>query len=334
MLCARFCAKDSPRFEAARSTQHSELAPDSTVSAPPYTGRFAPSPTGPLHFGSLVAALGSFLDARAHGGQWRLRIEDLDPPREQGGAAANMLRSLEIHGLHWDGPVLYQHARLAEYEAAASGLQAEGWAYPCACSRREIADSGMRGLEGPVYPGTCRHGVPPGKSARALRIRVPDGEMLSFEDRLQGAAHQDLARETGDFVIRRADGCFAYQLAVVLDDAFQNVSHVVRGADLLLSAPRQIWLQRRLGLPTPSYMHLPVVVTAAGEKLSKQTGAQPLNDARPSANIFRALEFLRQAPVKDLRGAPLGELVAWATRNWRPERLRGILSDGIAQESI
>lgn len=334
MLCAKFCVKDSPRLDAARSTQHLEQAPVSTASAPLYTGRFAPSPTGPLHFGSLVAALGSFLDARARGGQWRLRIEDLDPPREQSGAADNILRSLEIHGLHWDGPVLYQHARRAEYEAAAARLRAEGWAYPCACSRREIADSGMRGLEGPVYPGTCRRGVPAGKPARALRIRVPDGETLSFEDRLQGVVHQDLAREIGDFVIRRADGCFAYQLAVVLDDAFQDISHVVRGADLLLSTPRQIWLQRRLGLPTPSYMHLPVVATAAGEKLSKQTGAQPLNDARPGANIFRALEFLRQTPVKDLRGAPPGELVGWAIRNWRPERLRGILSDGIAQENI
>lgn len=333
MLCAKFCVKDSPRLDTARSTQHSEQAPVSTASAP-YIGRFAPSPTGPLHFGSLVAALGSFLDARARGGQWRLRIEDLDPPREQSGVADKILRSLEIHGLRWDGPVLYQHARLAEYEAAAAGLLAEGWAYPCACSRREIADSGMRGLEGPVYPGTCRRGVPAGKPARALRIRVPDGETLSFEDRLQGVVHQDLAREIGDFVIRRADGCFAYQLAVVLDDAFQDISHVVRGADLLLSTPRQIWLQRRLGLPTPSYMHLLVVATAAGEKLSKQTGAQPLNDARPGANIFKALEFLRQAPVKDLRGAPPGELVAWAIRNWRPERLRGILSDGIAQESI
>lgn len=307
----------------------SPLTPHSS----PYIGRFAPSPTGPLHFGSLVAALGSFLDARAHGGRWLLRVEDLDPPREQIGAADNILRSLEIHGLHWDGPVLYQHARLAEYKAAAARLQTEGWAYPCACSRREIADSGVRGLEGPIYPGTCRQGVPAGKPARALRIRVPDGETLSFEDRLQGVVHQSLAREIGDFVIRRADGCFAYQLAVVVDDAFQEISHVVRGVDLLLSTPRQMWLQRRLRLPTPSYMHLSVALTAAGEKLSKQTGAQPLNDTRPGANIFRALEFLRQAPVKDLRGAPPSELAAWAIRNWQPNRLRGILSHEIAPES-
>ncbi|HKT33094.1 MAG TPA: tRNA glutamyl-Q(34) synthetase GluQRS [Gammaproteobacteria bacterium] len=294
-------------------------------------GRFAPSPTGPLHFGSLVAALGSFLDARAHGGRWLLRIEDLDPPREQIGAADQILRSLEIHGLHWDGQVLYQHARLEAYKAAAAKLQAEGWAYPCACSRREIADSGWRGLEGPVYPGTCRQGPPLGKPARALRIRVPDAETLSFEDRLQGVLHQNLAREIGDFVIRRADGCFAYQLAVVLDDAFQEILHVVRGADLLLSTPRQIWLQRRLGLPIPSYMHLPVAVTAAGEKLSKQTGAQPLDDARPSANLSRALEFLGQDPMRQVCGAQPAELLTWAIRNWRPQRLRGILSGRIVQ---
>ncbi|MDE2070232.1 MAG: tRNA glutamyl-Q(34) synthetase GluQRS [Gammaproteobacteria bacterium] len=301
--------------------------------APPYKGRFAPSPTGPLHFGSLVAALGSFLDARAHGGQWLLRIEDLDPPREQIAAADKILRSLEIHGLHWDGQVLYQHARLAEYEAAAARLRAEGWAYPCACSRREIADSSVRGLEGPVYPGTCRHGVPPDKPARALRIRVPDGETLSFEDRLQGVMHQDPAREIGDFVIRRADECFAYQLAVILDDAVQDISHMVRGADLLLSTPRQMWLQHRLGLPTPSYMHLPVVVTRAGEKLSKQTGAQPLADTQPGENLFRALEFLGQDPPLQLRHASPTELLPWASGNWQPDRLRGILTAMITQEN-
>ncbi|MDE2139102.1 MAG: tRNA glutamyl-Q(34) synthetase GluQRS [Gammaproteobacteria bacterium] len=301
------------------------------ASSPPYTGRFAPSPTGPLHFGSLVAALGGYLDARAHGGRWLLRIEDLDPPREQIGAADVILRSLDIHGLHWDGPVLHQHTRLAAYESAVANLSAEGWAYTCACSRREIADSGLRGLEGPVYPGTCRQGPPPGKSARALRIRVPGDETLYFEDCLQGPVRQDLAREIGDFVIRRADGCFAYQLAVVLDDAFQGVSRVVRGVDLLLSTPRQMWLQRRLGLPTPSYMHLPVAVTAAGEKLSKQTGARPLDNERPSLNLFRALEFLRQCPPPPLRGASPPELLSWATKNWQPERLRGIVT-GIAQE--
>ncbi len=248
------------------------------------------------------------------------------------GAADKILRSLEIHGLHWDGQVLYQHTRLAAYESEIVKLRATGWAYPCACSRREIADNGWRGLEGPIYPGTCRRGPPPGKSACALRIRVAEDETLCFQDRLQGRVCQNLAREIGDFVIRRADGCFAYQFAVVLDDAFQEISDVVRGADLLLSTTRQMWLQRRLGLPTPSYMHLPVALTAAGEKLSKQTGAQPLDDARPGANLFRALEFLRQTPMGQLRGAPPSEVLTWAIRNWRPEQLRGILSSRITQE--
>jgi len=272
----------------------------------------------------LVAALGSFLDARAHGGIWLVRIEDLDPPREQPGAADAILRSLEVHGLHWDGPVLYQHTRVQAYEAAAAKLAAEGWAYPCACSRREIADSGLHGLEGPVYPGTCRQGLPPGKSARALRIRVPDDETFFFEDDLQGTVRQHLTREIGDFVIHRADGYSAYQLAVVIDDAYQGVIHVVRGADLLLSTPRQIYLQQRLGLPMPSYMHLPVVVNSSGEKLSKQTGAAPLDSLNPGSTLFRALGFLRQSPPPELRRAPPEELLSWAVGHWRPATLQGI----------
>lgn len=295
-------------------------------SAVTYRGRFAPSPTGPLHFGSLVAALGSFLDARSHGGQWCLRIEDLDPPRAQPGAIDAILQSLEIHGLHWDGPVLYQHDRLDAYAAAAAKLQVEGWAYPCACSRKEIADSGLQGLEGPAYPGTCRQGLPSGKSARTLRIRVPDNEIFSVADMLQGTIRQDLAHVIGDFVIRRADGYFAYQLAVVLDDAFQGISHVVRGADLLLSTPRQVYLQQRLGLPTPFYMHLPIAVNTAGEKLGKQTGALPLDDRLPGASLFQALEFLRQTPPVELRRASPRILLQWAIHNWQPEPLRGILN--------
>lgn len=294
-------------------------------SPPPYIGRFAPSPTGPLHFGSLVAALGSFLEARAQSGQWLLRIEDLDPPREQPGATDAILRSLDSHGLHWDGPVLYQHDRLDAYAAAAAALQAQGYAYPCACSRREVSDSGLSGLEGPVYPGSCRHGLPPGKSARALRVRIPDEEALSFEDKLQGTIHQHLAKEIGDFVIRRADGYFAYQLAVVLDDAYQNITHVVRGADLLLSTPRQIYLQRRLALTTPFYMHLPVAVNTAGEKLSKQTGAVPLDDTKPTSALMHALEFLRQCPPPELRRSAPAEVLSWAISNWKPAQLRDIL---------
>lgn len=288
----------------------------------PYVGRFAPSPTGPLHLGSLVTALGSFLDAHTHQGQWLVRIEDLDPPRAQPGAADSILRTLEACGLNWDGVVLYQHTRLDAYQAALDELLAKGLAYPCACSRREIADSGVRGLEGLVYPGICRNGLPPGKNGRAVRLRIPDHETLAFSDRLQGTLKQDLAREIGDFVLRRADGYFAYQLAVVADDAFQHITNIVRGADLLLSTPRQIYLQRQLGLPTPIYMHLPAIVNSAGEKLSKQTGAAPLDVRRPTATLIRALEILHQSPPEQLRDESPANLLTWAIAHWYPQRLQ------------
>ncbi|MFW5452860.1 tRNA glutamyl-Q(34) synthetase GluQRS [Thioalkalivibrio sulfidiphilus] len=256
-----------------------------------YIGRFAPSPTGPLHFGSLVAALASWLDARRHGGRWLLRIEDLDPPREVPGAADAILRTLEAFGLSWDGPVLYQSSRLETYWAALDELRAAGHAYDCGCTRREIAEAGQPGLDGPVYPGTCRAGLPPGKAPRAVRLRTEAGE-ITFTDRMQGPIRQDVAREVGDFVIRRADGYFAYQLAVVVDDAFQGITHVVRGADLLDSTPRQILLQRLLGLPTPAYLHHRLVLTPEGEKLSKQTHAPAVDDTNPVPTLIRALEFL------------------------------------------
>lgn len=279
-----------------------------------------------------MAALGSFLDARAHHGEWRVRMEDLDPPRESPGAAADILRTLEQLGLHWDGPVLYQSARVEAYRAAVEVLRTEGWAYPCACSRREIADSGLRGVEGAVYPGTCRNGIPPGKQARAIRLRV-NAETLSFQDQLQGTVSQNLAEETGDFVLRRADGFHAYQLAVVLDDAHQGITHVVRGADLLLSTPRQLYLQRRLGLPTPFYMHLPVAVNAAGEKLSKQTGAPAVNVNPPVEALFQALVFLDQSPPRELRRTKPFELLSWATAHWQPQVLEGLRSRGFDTES-
>jgi len=254
-------------------------------------GRFAPSPTGPLHFGSLVAALASWLDARRHGGQWLLRMEDLDPPREVPGAADAILHTLEAFGLAWDGPVLYQSTRQAAYGAALEQLRAAGLAYDCGCTRREVAQAGRPGLDGPVYPGTCRNGLPPGKSPRAVRVRS-EGAAIEFKDRQQGPIRQDVAREVGDFVIRRADGHYAYQLAVVVDDAFQGVTHVVRGADLLDSTPRQILLQRRLGLPTPAYLHHKLVLTPDGEKLSKQTHAPAVDDTNPIPALMSALEFL------------------------------------------
>ncbi len=271
-----------------------------------YVGRFAPSPTGPLHFGSLVAALAGWLDARAAEGRWLVRIEDLDAPRTLPGAAHDILRTLDCLGLGWDGPVLYQSQRSANYKAALKSLDT----YWCGCTRREIADSSIgRASDGAqIYPGTCRGGLAPGKTPRALRVRTGTEEIV-FADRVQGPQRQILAREIGDFVLLRADGQFAYQLAVVVDDAEQGVTDVVRGADLLDSTPRQIYLQRLLGYATPRYLHVPAAVNAAGEKLSKQTGARPVDLARKSEELRRALRFLGQAGSDDL---------AHALKNWQP----------------
>lgn len=271
-------------------------------------GRFAPSPTGPLHFGSLAAALASWLDARAAGGRWLVRIEDLDRPRVQPGGADAILQTLVALGLAWDGEVLYQSRREALYRRALEQLKAH--TYACGCSRREIADSSLGlAVDGArIYPGTCRAGIAPGKAARALRVRAM-AEEIRFIDRVQGAQSQQLAREVGDFVLYRADGLFAYQLAVVVDDAAHGVTDVVRGADLLDSTVRQIYLQRLLGVPTPRYLHVPVAVNARGEKLSKQTGARPIDPGRPAEEIAAALRFLGQIETHDL-----GE----AVRNWNP----------------
>lgn len=283
----------------------------------PYRGRFAPSPTGPLHFGSLVAAVGSYLDARTQGGQWLVRMEDVDTPRNVAGAADDILRTLELFGFEWDGPVLYQSQRGEAYAAALSALVQAGQAYGCACSRKEIAEAASRPAVdgGLVYPGACRAGLPSGRSPRAWRLRVPDAE-LPFTDRLQGLVSQQLERDVGDFVLRRADGLFAYQLAVAVDDDFQQISNIVRGADLLASTPRQIWLQRCLGFSTPTYAHLPVATNRAGEKLSKQTRATPLRGERAAAELLAALHFLGQPAPAQLAAAPLAEVWSWARENW------------------
>ncbi len=281
-----------------------------------YIGRFAPSPSGLLHFGSLVAALGSWLDARAARGKWLVRIEDLDSPRSRPEFSAAILRQLEGLGLEWDGPVVYQSARLDRYRAALDALQRSGHAYWCGCSRQEIEDSAT--LAGAptgalVYPGTCRNGIRPGATPRAVRART-HGEPIRFTDRMQGEVTQVVEREVGDFVVLRADGIFAYQLAVVVDDAEQGISDVVRGADLLESTARQILLQRLLGFPTPRYLHLPVAVNASGEKLSKQAGAKALVAEHPAGALRAALQFLgvKDAPAT---GQPR-ELLDWARPRW------------------
>lgn len=261
-----------------------------------YIGRFAPSPTGPLHAGSLVAAMASYLDAKTHRGLWLVRIEDIDEARNMPGAAELILDALQGLGMQWDSEVLVQSKRKAAYEAAFNQLS--GHTYACGCTRREIADSriGTASDGAAVYPGLCRNGLGAGKAPRAFRLRIPDAgepmECISFEDRWLGPVSQHLATEVGDFVLKRADGYWAYQLAVVVDDAAQGITHVVRGADLLDSTPRQIYLQRLLGLPTPQYMHVPVVTNAVGEKLSKQTGAQALDLLEPVKELIAAARVL------------------------------------------
>lgn len=280
-----------------------------------YRGRFAPSPTGPLHFGSLVAAAGSYLDAKSRHGEWLVRIEDLDPPRMLAGAADDILHTLEALGLHWDGAVMYQSQRGESYREALNELQHQGVLYSCNCSRREIADSALNASSSLVYPGYCRNGMRPGRSDYALRVKSDD-LTIQFHDRLQGHYVQQLAAEVGDFVLRRADGLYAYQLAVVVDDAAQNISDIVRGADILDSTPRQIYLQQLLGLATPSYLHLPVVVNVRGEKLSKQTLAPAVEVASPLPLLFEVLEFLGQDPPRELLQGDLDSLWSWAIAHW------------------
>lgn len=300
-----------------------------------YRGRFAPSPTGPLHFGSLVAAVGSYLDARASKGEWLVRIEDVDEPRTVPGAADRILRTLEGFGFEWDGEVVVQSRRLDHYHAALVRLQLDGDVYPCACSRSEIAAATRRvSVDGGlVYPGTCRTGLADGKAARAWRMRVPDREFV-FTDRVQGETRQNLERDVGDFVLHRADGQYAYQLAVVVDDALQGISAVVRGIDLLDSTARQIWLQQRLGLPTPGYLHLPVVVNAAGEKLSKQTQAPAVDSTHGSLPLAAAMRFLGHPVPAELCGAAVADFWRWAVTAWSPDRIpavRGIFPGDAGQ---
>ena len=278
----------------------------------PYRGRFAPSPTGPLHLGSLVAALGSWLLARAAGGEWWVRVEDLDPPREIAGAAEQQLSTLAAFGLHADGPITWQSQRSHVYLHALDKLLADGSAFECHCSRSHLAAS--NGIHRACVAKTRR--VDP-----AIRLRVADGTVISFSDGLQGDVTQDVAREVGDFVLKRADGLWAYQLAVVVDDAAQGMTDIVRGADLLDSTPRQILLQRALGLPTPRYLHLPVVLDTGGHKLSKTSSAPPVDASDPLPALRAAWQVLGQDPLA-LRTCPDVMATLQAARTaFVPERL-------------
>lgn len=278
--------------------------------SPQYVGRFAPSPTGPLHFGSLFAAIASYLDAKANDGLWLLRMEDLDPPREPAGAAEHILQQLVDFKLQWDGDILYQSSRLAAYESRIQFLQAENLCFYCDCTRARIKSMGS------VYNGHCRHRRDISEAGAALRVLTEDRE-IEFEDAVFGRYSQNIEKDVGDFVIKRKDGLHAYQLAVVVDDAYQEITHVVRGADLLESTPRQIYLQQKLGFPTPAYCHVPILQNSMGQKLSKQHFASPIKSADAAELTHRCLTVLGQEPPESIRKEQPDRQLDWAVEHWR-----------------
>lgn len=293
------------------------------MTIPPYIGRFAPTPSGYLHFGSLVAALASWLDARAAGGRWLVRMEDLDPPREVAGAQAAILQTLDSYGLHWDGEVVYQSLRHDAYQQVIDRLLAQGLAYACTCSRKQLEP-----YQG-IYPGTCRNAGHTTEDA-AIRVRVPE-LLYRFEDRVQGAYSQHLGRESGDFVIRRRDGLYAYQLAVVLDDAWQGVTDIVRGADLLDSTPRNLYLQELLGLPQPRYLHVPLIIQPDGNKLGKSYRSPPLDPDQAAPLLVRALRALGQAPEADLADGSVQDVLGWGVAHWNSDAIPRVRTVAEAQ---
>jgi glutamyl-Q tRNA(Asp) synthetase len=290
-----------------------------TESESGYIGRFAPSPTGPLHFGSLLAALASFLDARANQGKWLMRIEDLDPPREPAGSAELILQQLQDFGMNWDDEVLYQSTRLGAYEEVMGQLQDKGLAYPCDCTRPQIREMGL------VYNGSCRERSTPPERPYALRLKTEALE-IGFDDKIQGHFSQQLELDAGDFVIRRKDELYAYQLAVVVDDEFQNITHVVRGWDLLDSTPRQIYLQRVLNYQEMSYIHIPIIVDEKGQKLSKQAFAPSIETDRASEAIYKALVFLGQVPPAEIATERPESQLQWAIANWDSQAVAKVSS--------
>ncbi|MFQ5549492.1 MAG: tRNA glutamyl-Q(34) synthetase GluQRS [Woeseia sp.] len=296
----------------------------------PYVGRFAPSPTGPLHLGSLLAAVASYLQARSRSGRWHVRVEDIDPPRQQEGAIEEILNALERFGFEWDGPVTFQSENAERHHQVVADLQAAGNAYPCSCARRDLATA-RRGPLGAIYPGTCRDGCK--GDALAVRVRTSD-TAVEFVDQLQGTQRQCLESESGDFVIQRRDGLIAYHLAVVIDDFDQGMTEIVRGIDLLDSTPRQIHLQRLLGFPTPAYLHIPIAENVRGQKLSKQTGAPALPLDGVNRIVVNALEALGQLPPADLAVASLNDVWAWSIEHWNPGALLGRTAIAAEQDAL
>ena len=291
----------------------SEIGTIATGKQRAYVGRFAPSPTGPLHFGSLLAAVASYLQARCNDGRWLVRVEDIDPPREEPGATDQILTALERYGFEWHGEVTYQSRSREAHEAAVSDLLNSGAAYPCGCSRRDLADA-ARGALGVIYPGTCRGGSDAAETA--IRVRT-DNVPVTFTDALQGSQSQLLEQDSGDFIILRRDGLIAYQLAVVVDDHRQGITEIVRGIDLLDSTPRQLWLQRLLGYTQPTYLHVPVAVNDRRQKLSKSHGATAVSIEQTAETLVIALEVLGQQPPGELVTAPVAEIWQWAVAHWR-----------------
>ena len=285
-----------------------------------YIGRFAPSPTGLLHIGSLLTALASYADARANRGKWLVRMEDLDPPREMPGAAAHILHTLEAFGFEWDGEVVWQSRRHSLYRDALGRLKEKGLLYPCYCSRKDWQAEAAQGADGFVYNGRCRRPEdrPHTDKPPAWRIRVND-ETIGFDDGIVGHYAQNLARDIGDFVLLRADGFWAYQLAVVADDADQGITHIVRGQDLLVSTPRQIYLQRCLGFATPHYAHLPLLVNKHGQKWSKQTLAPALDENHKEQLLRQVLQYLDLPPAPEVSRPQA--LLSWAIEHWQPHKI-------------
>jgi len=291
-----------------------------------YTGRFAPSPTGELHFGSLVAAVASYADAKHHSGSWLLRIDDVDQPRKADGSSESIIATLKVFGFEWDGPTRWQSQRELKYQEAIASLRERGLAYPCRCSRRRIEKTAQAGAEGMIYPGTCRGWDGTGAKQTSIRMRTTSTQ-TSVPDRIVDRISQNLEDDIGDFVIFRADGVAAYQLAVVVDDFLDNITHVVRGADLELSTPRQVNLQRQLGYPTPQYAHIPLVRDHKGEKISKSDGAYPVDATRPLAALHAAWQFLRQRPLTESI-ADVNDFWDAAAKTWCIDTLRHAAADG------